>query len=231
MNVSKLSDVEYKYLLDTDELCEAYNLSNKRNSTIQKSPYFKNDVKQKIDLMSHDLTCIIEGIIKRQNINSFENYNDALDALSLANADIQLEISESTRDKQFGKFKKSHPLYKDFLQWQQIQNHIGSSEWSYLVAQNHRTALGYIGLWFVIFLIPLIGITSGNVITLMCSVIVFVLISLFFLAITVIFSTRMERNYYIDQLHRIKNYTVFKSKKLLKSKNSNIFHLLSFIHK
>lgn len=231
MNVRKLSDIEYKYLLDTDELREARDLSDKRNNIIQKSPYFTDNVKQKINAMSHDLASIMESVINRESIDSIDDYSDALDALALANADIQIEISESTRDEKFGKFKKSHPLYKDFLKWQQIQNHIGSSEWSYLVKQNHKTALCDISLWFAAFLIPLIGITSGNVIGLTCSVIGFVLVVLFLLALSVIFNTQMERNYYIDQLHRIKNYTMSRSKKTLKSRNSNLFHLLSFIRK
>ena len=231
MNAKKLSDIEYKYLFNIKELRLAYSMSRERNETIQKSIYFSEDLKKSIGEMSNDFASILDDIIDRHNIESFEDYRAALDALALANADIQIAVSEATREKQFHKYKKSHPLYNDLLKWQQIQNHIGSTEWLYLVAQNHRTALCNIGLWICILLILLVGMTSKNIIVLTCSIISFVIVALVLLAVTVAFSTQMERNYYIDQLHRIKNFTMFKSKEILKTKSANIFHLISLIHK
>lgn len=231
MDVSKLSDVEYKYLFDIDELREAYKLSEERNETVQKSPCFTDEVKKKINEISTDFACMINNIIERQNIKCFEDYKHALDALTLADANIQIAICESTREKQFGTFKKSHSLYKDFLKWQQVQIHIGTKEWLYLFAQGHKTALGYIMLWVFALLIILVGILSGNVIEVICCIICSFIVVLVILAFSIAFNTRMERNYYIDQLHRIKNYTLFKSKEVLKSKNASIFRLLSMIHK
>lgn len=231
MDVSKLSDVEYKYLFDIDELREAYKLSDERNETVQKSPYFTDESKKKINEISTDFDCMINNIIERQNIKSFEDYKNALDALTLADAGIQIAICESTREKQFGKFKKSHSLYKDFLKWKHVQIHIGSKEWSYLFTQGHRTAISYIALWICALFIFLICLLSRNIIAVLCGITIFFMAILALVGFSMAFDTRLGREYYIDQLHRIKNYTLFKSKDVLKSKNASIFRLLSMIHK
>ena len=231
MNISELSDIEYKYLLDIDELREASRLSSERNSFIQKSPYFTPETKKKINGISQDLSCMIDDIVERKNIKSIDNYSDALDAITLANTDIQIAVSKSTLNGQFEKFKMSHPIYKEYMEWQKIQQHISTKEWFNLLVQNHKTSFLFVLIGFVAAFIVLCGALSKNFWLLLCSLILIFIFIIGTLVVALFRSVQVERDYYIDHLYRTKNYTQFKSKEVLKSKNTFFLRLFSSLHK
>jgi hypothetical protein len=222
LDINNLSDLEYKYKFNINDLNEALVLIEERNDTLQNSTCVQPELKEKIKRITNDIDLLINKIIDRDGIKCLDDYNNAIEAAILANCEIQIMVDRHALHKGFGNLKKKNPLYSKFKQWQSIQAKIGSKDWGAMVTENHSTILSLLVISLAVLFLGIVGICSESLLLVMEALFLFIVISIAF----ILLSERLYILEDIDRQYRIKNLTNYRSGTTLKVKNQKFLSLL-----
>ncbi|HCR44008.1 MAG TPA: hypothetical protein DIV41_05440 [Ruminococcaceae bacterium] len=221
MDIKHLSDIEYKYIFNINDIIEAREICNQRNDIVKESDV-PNEIKNSINERSNDINSLLCKVIDKIDLNNSDDYDNVLNAAIIANSDIQILIKTCLLKGKLGEISKKNPLYNDFCKWQNINIRLGAKSLLYIWNENHSTTVAFCELFLSAIVIILIAIISKNTIGIIIGGIAFAAL---FVMWGFIYSKRIKEFSDIDYLNRIKNSLQYKSKTVLKSTQKELLNL------
>lgn len=199
MDIKSINEIEYIYIFQIDNLKKAKILCEEINNEIARDKFsLDSDFDKMIHIYNKDFISICNNLINRININSIEDYNNAVKSLIIINSKAK-QIINKIKDK---KLKNDlEPLYKKY---REIECNIPfATTRTDMFFNNHITAT-LIALIFVLMAeLFVFAIFSENEILIAASAVTMVIIFLLYF----IFHRKIEKGFTMDRINR----TIYKN--------------------
>lgn len=199
MDIKSINEIEYIYIFQIDNLKKAKILCEKINNEIARDKFsVDSDFDKMIHIYNKDFISICNNLINRININSLEDYNNAVKSLIIINSKAK-QIINKIKDKKLKNNLK--PLYKKYLE---IECNIPfATTRTDMFFNNHITATLIALIVVLMAELFVFAIFSENEILIAASAVTMVIIfPLYF-----IFHKKIEKGFTMDRINR----TIYKN--------------------
>jgi len=205
LNIKELDNTVYNYIFEIDNIKKSFCLYTQLYLNVEKCEYIKDIDKRRVKRLALQFKLLCKKIIRRDKINTFEDYKLCVQSLVVINAKVQKILNS----EDYYKFKKISDIEKEY---NKINNYLSYSN-SFLTTfiNDHLTAFGIILIIVVsIIVIFLLSFKNCNL-----GIIIIVLLSFIFSICYFIFHKKITRNFNVDHINKtISNNTYVKSLKI-----------------
>ncbi|MGN1457295.1 MAG: hypothetical protein ACI4XP_04980 [Acutalibacteraceae bacterium] len=143
MDISKLSDIEYKYIFSVDNIESAIELNRQRCNEIKNIDCIEEENKQMLIKLSKDFEELALKLKVKQNIKNSDDFDCTHRALIICNAKLAYSLNqEELKNKEYSKFLKKHKCIAEKIDcFDKINFKLGNSNYLEVKLNN----------WFTIF--------------------------------------------------------------------------------
>ncbi len=199
MDVKKIGNIEYNYILEIDNIKRALYLSILLHLKIKKQEDIKLSDRRIISRYAKEFKVLCKKLINREGINSYSDYKNCIQALVLINAKIQAILN----DKKYNRNKFVEDIEKEY---NKINRYLPYAQSSAMVfVENHLTCI----LFFILVGLMVCWLAISTFVVDFFAVVVALITLLVLTVIFTIFYKRIYKNFYIDQINRTINKNTY----------------------